>query len=216
MQIAIPIFDGFTAIDVVGPYEVLARLPDAEVVFPARETRLVHADNPPFAMLATNTLAEIHSPDVLVVPGGWGTRPLVHDEDWLAWLAAAHEHTQITASVCTGSLLLGAAGLLDGLEATSHWLSLDALSSYGAIPRAERVVRADKIFTSGGATAGIDLALTLADELAGAEIAQSIQLAIEYDPQPPHHAGSPEQAPPQIVERVRAASAARSEKLRAR
>jgi putative intracellular protease/amidase len=210
MQIAIPIFDGFTAIDVVGPYEVLARVPGAEIVFPAPTTGPIRADNPPLAMLAETTLAEVRSPDVLVVPGGWGTRQLLRDERWLAWIAAAHATSTITASVCTGSLLLAAAGVLTGLDATTHWLQLESLQRLGATPRRERVVRSGKVFTSGGATAGIDLALVLAAELAGAEVAKAIQLAIEYDPQPPFDCGSPEKAPPQLVEHLRSAAAARN------
>jgi putative intracellular protease/amidase len=208
MKIVIPLFEGFTAIDAVGPYEVLWRLPDAEVLFVAPERGLVHDDNGALALSAPATLQETTAADVLVVPGGLGTRALLDDSTWHRWLRAIDGTTRITASVCTGSLLLAAAGLLDGLEATSHWLALPRLADYGAKPVSRRVVKAGKIYTSAGATAGIDLALTLATELAGEQAAQAIQLAIEYDPQPPFRSGSPTTAPAEIVEICRAGSGA--------
>lgn len=150
-------------------------------------------------------------PDVVVVPGGVGVRRLAEDPAWLAWIRSAHATSAWTTSVCTGSLVLGAAGVLDGLRATSHWLELDALRGYGAEPTGERVVEQGKVITAAGVSAGIDMALVLAARIAGEEAARAIQLAIEYDPQPPFRAGSVEQAGPELAERVRAAVAARAE-----
>jgi transcriptional regulator GlxA family with amidase domain len=215
VRIAIPLFAGFTAIDIVGPYEVLWRLPGAEVLLAAETAGPIADDNGALALSATATLQEIEQIDVLVVPGGLGIRRLTADARWLGWIREIHHSTRITASVCTGSLLLAAAGLLDGVEATSHWLSLGELERYGARPVRRRVVEAGRIYTSAGATAGIDLALTLAAALAGAETAQAIQLAIEYDPQPPFRCGSPETAPTAVVELSRAAATARGARRQA-
>jgi transcriptional regulator GlxA family with amidase domain len=159
------------------------------------------------ALIADGTLAELPEPEVLVVPGGFGTRPLMDDEPLLDWLRHAHEHTRFTTSVCTGSLLLAAAGILEGLEATTHWMVLDLLERYGAVPVSRRVVEQGKVITAAGVSSGIDMALLLAARIAGEEIAQAIQLAIEYDPQPPFDSGSVEKAPPAVVERVRGAAA---------
>ena len=209
MKIAIPIFPGFTALDVVGPYEVLSRLPEAEVTFVARTPAPVGNDAGSLGLVADASFAQVGACDVLLVPGGRGTRALLDDVELLAWLRAAHDSAQWTASVCTGSLLLAAAGLLAGVEATTHWLELETLARYGAKPVSKRVVRAGRILTGAGVSAGIDLALTLAAELAGTQVAQAIQLSIEYDPQPPFDAGSPAKAPVEVVELCRAAAAAR-------
>ena len=144
---------------------------------------------------------------MIVVPGGWGTRALMEDERVLGWLRAAHQTSTWTTSVCTGSLLLAAAGILDGLEATTHWMSLEVLSRYGATPVSRRVVEQGKVITAAGVSSGIDMALTLAARIAGEDVAQAIQLGIEYDPQPPFDSGSVEKAPAAIVELVRAAAA---------
>ncbi len=205
LRIAIPIFDQLTALDAVGPYEVLSRLPDAAVSFVASEPGSKRTENGMLALTADVSFAQLPDPDVLVVPGGFGTRALMHDEPTLAWLRGAHHSSQWTTSVCTGSLLLAAAGLLHGLEATTHWLSLGTLAELGAIPVSRRVVEHGKIITAAGVSAGIDMALTLAARIAGVEEAQAIQLGIEYDPEPPFRAGSPALAPPEIVARVRAA-----------
>lgn len=199
MKIAIPLFAGFTALDAVGPYEVLSRLPGAEVVFVATQAGTVHTDTRMLGLTAQASFDELTQPDVLVVPGGRGTRPLTQDEQLLSWLQGAHQAASWTASVCTGSLLLAAAGLLEGIEATSHWLELETLARYGAKPVARRVVRVGNLITAAGVSAGIDMALTLAAELAGPEVAQAIQLSIEYDPQPPFDCGSPAKAPQEIV-----------------
>lgn len=203
MQIAIPIYERFTALDAVGPYEVLSLIPGAAVEFVASETGPVRADTGALALVADRTLAEVTAPDIVVVPGGEGSRA-DSSADIVEWLALVHPTTQWTTSVCTGSLMLGAAGLLDGLRATTHWLFHDDLRALGATPTLERVVREGKIITAAGVSAGIDMALTLAGLIAGPEVAQAIQLSIEYDPQPPFDAGSPESAPEPIVALVRA------------
>lgn len=203
MDIAIPIFDGITALDAVGPYEVLSRLPDTQVHFIAAEPGPKRTENAMLALTADLSLADLPTPDILVMPGGYGTRALMTDETMLSWLRTAHEHSQWTTSVCTGSLVLGAAGLLDGLEATTHWLLMDALAQHGATPVSRRVVEQGKIITAAGVSSGIDMALTLAAHVAGPELAQGIQLGIEYDPQPPFNSGSTATAPPAIIELVR-------------
>jgi transcriptional regulator GlxA family with amidase domain len=155
------------------------------------------------ALMADRTLDDLPEPDVIVVPGGYGNRPLMEDEEVLNWLRHAHEQSMWTTSVCTGALVLAAAGILDGLEATTHWLCLDALAKYGAIPVGDRrVVEQGKVLTAAGVSAGIDMALTLAARIAGDELAQAIQLGIEYDPEPPFHGGSTAKAPPEIIELV--------------
>jgi len=204
MDIAILLFDQLTALDAIGPYEVLSRLPDAKVTFVASEPGPKRTENRMLAVHADASLSDLRHPDVLLVPGGMGTRALTQDEPTLDWIRAAHESSLWTASVCTGSLLLGAAGLLDGLEATTHWLQLELLREYGAIPVSRRVVRQGKIVTAAGVASGIDMALSLAARIAGPEWAQAIQLGIEYDPEPPFAGGSPRSAPPAIVELVKA------------
>ncbi len=198
MEIAIPIFDRLTALDAVGPYEVLARLPDARVRFVAQEPGPKQTETRMLSLTAEAALEDVPSPEVLVVPGGFGTRPLMEDEGMLDWIRGVHETSQWTTSVCTGSLLLAAAGLLDGLEATTHWGALDLLAQYGAKPTQRRVVEQGKIITAAGVSSGIDMALTLAAHIAGDEIAQGIQLAIEYDPQPPFDSGSLAKAPKNV------------------
>jgi putative intracellular protease/amidase len=207
MKIAIPLFDRFTALDAVGPYEVLSRLPGATVHFVAAEPGPKLAETKMLALVADHALAELTDPDLIVVPGGFGTRELMDDEELLSWLWTAHERTQWTTSVCTGSLLLAAAGILEGLEATTHWLALDVLKLYGAQPVSRRVVEQGKVITAAGVSSGIDMALTLAARIAGEDVAQAIQLGIEYDPEPPFDSGSPAKAAPQIVELVTALAA---------
>ena len=208
MQVVIPIFDRLTALDAVGPYEVLSRLPGAEVVFAALEPGLKRTETSFLALNADRALADVPEPDIVVVPGGFGTRELMDDETLLDWLRAAHETSDYTTSVCTGSLLLGAAGILRGLRATTHWLALDMLTELGAEPSGERVIEQGKVITAAGVSSGIDMGLALAAKIAGPEVAQAIQLGIEYDPEPPFDAGSPDKASPEIVAVVSAAFAA--------
>jgi len=203
MEIAIPLYDRFTALDAVGPYEVLWRVPGANVRWVGAEAR-PYATDRGLQLVADATLDDVPAPDVLVVPGGTGTRDALGDERLVAWIRAAHATSTWTTSVCTGALLLGAAGVLDGLRATTHWAYLDALAGYGAEPAAdERVVEQGKVITSAGVSSGIDMALTLAARIAGADVAQAIQLRIEYDPQPPFDSGSTAKAAPHVRELAR-------------
>ena len=207
MQIAILLFEGLTALDAVGPYEVLSRLPGTETIFVAAEAGPKRTDNGVLALVADKTLDEVPSPDVVVVPGGMeGVQVAMEDERVITWLKKVHETSTWTTSVCTGSLILGAAGILDGIKATSHWAAYDRLRALGAEPTAERVVRVGKIVTAAGVSSGIDMGLTLVAEIAGPEVAQAIQLGIEYDPQPPFDSGSPEKAPAHLVELLKAQS----------
>ena len=203
MEIAIPLFDRFTALDAIGPYQVLSMLPGTTVRFLAAEPGPVRTDNGMLTVVAEARYEDVADPEVLVVPGGPGTRAMLSDERVLAWIRSAHESSRYTTSVCTGSLLLAAAGLLDGVEATTHWLSREQLAELGAHPVHDRVVERGKLLTAAGVSAGIDMGLRLAELLAGPEAAQAAQLIIEYDPQPPFDAGSPEKAPAEVVELVR-------------
>ena len=211
MEIAILLYDRMTALDAMGPFEVLAALPGAEVRFVARERGEVRVQPRSLGLVADYAIADVTAADVLVVPGGFGDEAVCRDPRMLDWVRAIHQTTTWTTSVCTGSLLLGAAGILDGLRATSHWLELETLRQYGAEPTGERVVEQGKVITAAGVSSGIDMALTLAARIAGEDVAKAIQLAIEYDPQPPFDAGSVEKAPPEAVELVRAAVAAREQ-----
>lgn len=203
MKIAFLVFDKFTALDAIGPYEVLSRIPGAELSFVAKEAGPKRSDTGFLGVTADRTLADVPDPDLVLVGGGEGNRPLMRDEEVLDWIRHAHETSQWTTSVCTGSLVLGAAGVLDGKRATSHWAYLERLRDYGAEPVAERVVADGKVITAAGVSSGIDMALTLTAELVGEDVARAIQLGIEYDPEPPFDAGSPEKAGPELVELVR-------------
>ncbi|HEV7528981.1 MAG TPA: DJ-1/PfpI family protein [Solirubrobacteraceae bacterium] len=203
MNTAILLYDGFTALDAIGPYEVLSRIPGARVTFVAGEAGPVRTDNGMLTLIAERSLQEVPAPEIVLVPGGPGEVAARAGGPVLEWLRATHETSTWTTSVCTGSLILAAAGLLDGKRATSHWLALDALADLGAEAVAERVVFDGKIVTAAGVSAGIDMALALAAKLAGEQVAQAIQLGIEYDPQPPFDAGSPEKAPAEIVQLLR-------------
>ena len=208
MQIAILIFDRLTALDAIGPYEVLSRVPGAELRFVAKEAGAKRTDTGALGVHADLALGELPAPEVVLVPGGQGSRPLMRDQEVLDWLRAVHETSRWTTSVCTGALVLGAAGILDGKRATTHWASLERLRELGAEPVAERVVEDGKVMTAAGVSAGIDMALTLVSRIAGADVAQAIQLGIEYDPAPPFDAGSPAKAPAEVIELVRAAERA--------
>ena len=203
MDIAIPIFDGLTALDAVGPYEVLSRLPGARVEFAALEPGVKRTDNGMLALTADRALDDLPHPEVIVMPGGLGTRALMHDERMLAWVRGAHAKSTWTTSVCTGSLVLGAAGIFDGLEATTHWAVMDTLGRLGAVPVTRRVVEQGKVITAAGVSSGIDMALTLAARIAGEDVARAIQLAIEYDPEPPFDSGSIAKASPAVLELAR-------------
>lgn len=208
MDVAIPLFDRFTALDAVGPYEVLSRIPDATVHFLAAEPGPARTDTGMLTVAVERALSDLPHPDVILVPGGPGTRALLEDETMLGWIRTAHETSRFTTSVCTGSLLLGAAGILDGLEATTYWTERETLREYGAKPSTERVVEQGKVITAAGVSSGIDMALRLTALLTHEGVAQGIQLGIEYDPQPPYDTGSPEKAPADLVEGMRALIAA--------
>ncbi|MFI9168845.1 DJ-1/PfpI family protein [Streptomyces lincolnensis] len=206
MQIAIVLFDRFTALGAVGPYETLGRLPGAETVFVGERTGPVRTETGNLAITADRTLAEVPDPDILVVPGGPGQTPQMENAALLDWLRTADATSTWTTSVCTGSLLLAAAGLLEGRRATSHWLALDFLKRFGAEVAEERVVTDGKYVTAAGVSAGIDMGLTLLGRIAGDEHAQAVQLLTEYDPQPPYDAGSPHKAPAHLVQEFRSRS----------
>lgn len=190
MKVTVLLYQGVTALDAVGPYEVLSRLPDTEVCFVAREAGPVTTEGDALLLGAPYAIDEISSTDVLIVPGGMRTPEQMLDDETLDWLRRMHETSTWTASVCTGALILGAAGLLKGLPATTHWYKMGVLKIMGAKTQPDqRIVRAGKIVTAAGVSAGIDLALWLAGEIAGRERAEAIQLTIEYDPQPPFDAG---------------------------
>src|SRR3954471_21294925 len=209
MDIAIVAFDNMAALDAIGPFEVLAHLPDANVTWVGLDVGVKRSEEGGkggVGIHADAAIEELPHPDVIVVPGGHGEHALRGNERFLSWLRAAHETSTWTTSVCTGSLLLGAAGLLQGKRARSHWLALDELKKFGAEPTLERVVIDGKIVTGAGVSAGIDMALTLTGMIAGDIVAQTIQLGIEYDPQPPFDAGAPHKAPEFAVNYLRDSS----------
>jgi putative intracellular protease/amidase len=206
MKVAILLYDRFTALDAVGPYEVLSRLPEADLTFVATKRGPTRADTGRLAIEADATLDEIPSADILVIPGGPGQADLMAPGPVLDWVRAIDAGSTWTTSVCTGSLILGASGLLKDRKAVTHWLAMGQLEKLGAIPTGERVVIDDKYVTAAGVSAGIDMALTLAAKVAGDQFAQGVQLAIEYDPQPPFNAGSPAKAPAEVTDFLRSHS----------
>ena len=208
MQIAIGLYPEFTALDAIGPYQVFTQIPGIDVVLCAASKGRLSDDNGLLHFDVEHTFDEVTAPDVTLVPGGFVTRRLARDGDPIVdWLARTHETTTFTTSVCTGALLLGAARILDGLDATTHWFAYEELARYGAKPTEQRVVRQGKVWTAAGVSAGIDLGLTLVAELFAPEVAQAVQLGIEYDPQPPFDSGSPSKADPEIMAMVRAVAA---------
>ena len=205
MRIAIPLFDQMTALDAVGPYEVLQRLPDATVTFIGeRAGTTVRTDNGFLGLVVDAAYDDLPDPDVVVVPGGVGTRALLADHPILGWVRTAHATARFTTSVCTGSLVLAAAGLLDGLTATTHWAAYDILRGLGAEPTGQRVVEHvdRRIITAAGVSSGIDMALRLSELLVDDVAAKAMQLMIEYDPQPPFDAGSVDKAGEQVMARA--------------
>ena len=204
MLVAIPLFPQFTALDAIGPYEVLQRIPDLDVVFIGHERGEVRSENGFLGITRDATFEEVPHPDVVVFPGGVGTRPLMHDERVLDWVRTAHATSTFTTSVCTGSIVLGAAGLLTGLTATTHWSCYPELEGTGATPVADRVVEHldRRIITAAGVSSGIDMALRLVEILVDDIAAKASQLMIEYDPQPPFDCGSMAKADDVVVTRV--------------
>ena len=203
MRIVIFLYDGMTALDAIGPYDVLRQLPGAEVVFVGDTAGIKRTEAQPLGLVADRAFADVTRADILVVPGGLGQERVMREPATLAWIRRIHETTTWTTSVCTGSLILAAAGLLRGLRATTHWAVLDELREFGATPVSERVVEQGKIITAAGVSAGIDMALQLVARIAGDDVARGIQLGIEYDPAPPFDTGSPQKAPAYIVDLVR-------------
>ena len=199
MDIAIPIFDRVTALDAIGPYEVLSRLPGALVRFVAHAPGPQRTDTQRLALVADEAFAAVPHPDIVVVPGGPGTRAMLSNGPLLDWIRGAHATSRFTTSVCTGSLLLGAAGVLTGLEATTHWRALDRLAEFGARPVSRRVVEQGKVITAAGVSAGIDMALWLLGQLYDIDHARATQRVIQYDPQPPFDSGSPSKAPAEVL-----------------
>jgi len=204
MQIAILLYEGLTALDAVGPYEVLALLPGARVQFVAREPGPKRADSGFLSLVADYALADVPRPDIVLVPGSSSsTGDAMRDHATLDWLRAAHETTRWTTSVCSGALVLASAGLLAGKRAATHWAAAQYLAQFGAEYAAERFVEEGRVITAAGVSAGIDMALHLAARVAGEEEAQVIQLLTEYDPQPPFDAGSMRKATPEVVEHAK-------------
>ena len=203
-SIAIPLFPHFTALDGIGPYEVLQRIPDFDVTFVGHERGVVRSDNAMLGIEIDATFEDLPAPEIIVFPGGFGTRALVDDDRVLEWVRAAHPTTTFTTSVCTGSLVLAAAGLLDGLTATTHWGALERLGELGAVPSNQRVVEHldERIITAAGVSSGIDMALRLVELLVDRTAAQASQLMIEYDPQPPFDMGSTAKASDVVMHRV--------------
>ncbi|TFH24660.1 MAG: DJ-1/PfpI family protein [Myxococcales bacterium] len=209
MQIAFLVYEGMTTLDLIGPYEVLNGIPGADVRFVAKKTGELRVDSKAFGIVVDHALADVPRPDVFVVPGGLeGTFKAAGDEEILGWVREAHAHSQFTTSVCTGSLILGAAGVLEGKNATTHWAAVPMLEQYGCSYSPARVVEDGKVITAAGVSSGIDMGLTLAARLTDDDTARAIQLGIEYDPQPPFDAGSPEKAGQQIVDLAMAALSA--------
>jgi transcriptional regulator GlxA family with amidase domain len=205
MQIAFALYPGFTALDFVGPYQVLTNVPGEEVVLVTAEPGRVSDDMGLLHLDVATGLDQVTAPDIVVVPGGPGrSTAAAVDSPLVDWLRAVHPNTTWTTSVCTGALILGAAGILEGLPATTHWLSYDELAACGAFPTEQRVVMDGKVVTGAGVSAGIDMAFTLVGKQWGEDVAKAIQLGIEYDPQPPYDSGSPSKAPTAIRELVEA------------
>ncbi len=201
MQIALALYPKFTMLDIVGPFQVLADVPGHDAVFVAAASGPVTDHTGRGQLIATKSFADVPSPDIVVVPGGLGDTEL--QPELLDWIRQVHPTTTWTTSVCTGAIYLAAAGILDGLDATTHWVRQPALEQLGAHYTHERVVERGKVITAAGVSSGIDMALTLLDRIYGPDMAQLVQLAIEYDPQPPFDAGSPTKAPAELVEMVR-------------
>jgi putative intracellular protease/amidase len=204
LHVAIPLFPRFTALDGVGPYEVLQRIPSIDVTFIARQRGEVRSDNGALGIIADGTFDDISHPDVVVFPGGAGTRPLLQDESVLEWVRQAHATSLFTTSVCSGSLVLGAAGILRDLTATTHWACYAELEAQGAVPSDQRVVEHldQRIITAAGVSSGIDMALRLVELLVDRTAAEAAQLMIEYDPQPPFDSGAVAKASEATLSRV--------------
>lgn len=202
MNTAVLLFDNYTALDVVGPYEVLNKLPDSKILLAGKEKK-EYKDTFGLSIRAEYTIEEIKQADVLLIPGGFGTDALLNDTKILDWIKAIDRTSKWTTSVCSGALLLAEAGILNNKNCTTHWRKKEQLSKYNVSVKNERYVRDGKIITSAGVSAGIDMALFLVSKIAGEQTAEIIQLAIEYDPQPPFDCGVPEKVSPEILEKLK-------------
>lgn len=203
MDIAIPLYADMTALDAIGPYESLNRIPGTRIRFVGEQPGEIRTDTGMLGLTVDHALEDVPRPDVVIVPGGIGSRRIAQDDRWIAWMREAHAHTTWTTSVCTGAMLLGAAGALDGRRATTHWSTVHVLAEYGATPVGdERVVEDGKVITAAGVSAGIDMALTLAARIAGEDVARAAQLMMEYSPEPPFAGGTPLTTPPSALERL--------------
>jgi putative intracellular protease/amidase len=205
MKVAIALFDRVTALDAIGPYEVLQRVPEFDITFVGHQLGTVRTENGMLGLSVDATFEQLPAPDIVLIPGGVGSRALIADQRVLDWVRAAHRTSVLTTSVCTGSLVLAAAGLLDGLTATTHWGARDRLAGLGAVVTAERVVPLweQRIVTAAGVSSGIDMALTVIARLVDDVAAMAAQLEVEYDPQPPFSTGSLDKAGPAVLERAR-------------
>ena len=210
MRIAFLIFDDLTTLDAIGPFEVLCRIPEAEVMFVGETAGIKRADPKSLGLVADYSIADVTSADILLVPGGRGVAQVREKPHMLGWIRQIDATTQWTTSVCTGALVLGAAGLLKGRPATTHWAALEKLREFGADPRKERFVEDGKIITAAGVSAGIDMALHLVRRIAGDTVAQAIQVGMEYDPQPPFD-GNAGRMPAQVREILTASGYLRTE-----
>ena len=210
MEISVLLYDRFTALDCMGPYEVLSRIPGARLRFIAKKAGPVVTDTGMLTVMAEAALKDVSRPDIILIPGAPGdaVEAALADAEIVEWVVRAHETTRWTTSVCTGALVLGAAGILEGLDATTHWASIARLESFGAHYTEQRVVRQGKIITGAGVSAGIDMGLTLVAAECGDDFAKGLQLAIEYDPKPPFDCGSPNKAPAYIKDMILAVMAA--------
>jgi putative intracellular protease/amidase len=211
MEISVVLYDRFTALDCMGPYEILSRIPGARLRFLAKKAGPVTTDTGMLTVMAEAALKDVSKPDIVLVPGGPGDEAALADAEITDWISKAHETTKWTTSVCTGALILGACGILKGLDATTHWASAARLETFGARYTEKRVVRQGKIMTGAGVSAGIDMGLTLAALEVSEDFARAIQLGIEYDPQPPFDCGAPSKASPEIVQMLIASMSANRE-----
>ncbi|STY28610.1 4-methyl-5(B-hydroxyethyl)-thiazole monophosphate biosynthesis enzyme [Legionella wadsworthii] len=202
LNITFLFYEQMTALDAIGPYEVLTRLPDVEVQRVSLNGGSVRTCSG-LTLIAEHALSDISHTDILLVPGAGNATALRDYPDILAWIKKIHEHTLWTTSVCTGSLILGAAGILSGIRATTHWAVMNRLANWGALPTHKRFVTDGKIMTAAGVSAGIDMAFYLAAKLTNVNVAQTLQLGLEYDPEPPFNSGSPEKAPKELLESLR-------------
>lgn len=216
LKIAVLLYDNFTMLDAVGPIEVLSLLPDAEVFVVAEQAGIIYPDNQALPFVASYSFQDVTAADLVLVPGGPGSAAMESHLPTLEWLRKVHETSTWTCSVCTGSLILGAAGLLDGLRATSHWAVRQRLTEFGATPEASRWIEQGRVVTAAGVSAGIDMALHLVSLIADPTVAKAIQLGIEYDPQPPFDSGTIEKAAPDVIAAVANGTIAMNRETRVR